>query len=567
MPEIGFKINPTSEWEVLNIIKNLNNSKASGYDEVGTDFIKLGAKYLAKPIAYLTNLSIDKAIFPDLYKIANVSPLYKGKNMLDPSGFRPVSLLCSISKILEKVICIQLTEYLESNKLISSNHHAYRKGHSTITALSQLEDMWSNAHAKKLHALALLIDSSAAFDCVNHEILLEKLNLYKIKDNELEWFKSYLTNRKQRVLIGSAASPLLNLNEGVPQGSILGPILYTIMTNGMTDILIDKNCKDPCHGPNREYLFGSFCTKCGVIVCYADDATITITGHDNATLQKNIDKSMGLVSSYLKLTKLKINEDKTIMLRVTRPYHNPGDIRDPLMYLADNGKVIEPSNSTKLLGLTIDKTLSWSEHLFVGGESLATYITRKIWSLNQICRHLSKPERIKLIGPLINSKIVYAIQNWGSISKTDLRAFQTYQNKAARLALHKFRGSNTKDLLNECKWLSCKQLIWYHSITSLHRFFYTKQPAYFTTQFVINPLRAAGLRQNKDVMRIKPNRPYSINKEKYQWKFRSTTMWNTIPMEIRGIEKYVKFKWTLKKWINDNISVKGDIFDEIVNNV
>ena len=141
-----------------------------------------------------------------------------------------------------------------------------------------------------------------------------------------------------------------------------------------------------------------------------------------------------------------------------------------------------------------------------------------------------------------------------------------YQNKAARLALHKFRGSNTKDLLNECKWLSCKQLIWYHSITSLHRFFYTKQPAYFTTQFVINPLRAAGLRQNKDVNCIKPNRPYSINKEKYQWKFRSTTMWNTIPMEIRGIEKYVKFKWTLKKWITDNINVKGDIF-EIVNNV
>ena len=102
MPEIGFKINPTSEWEVLNIIKNLNNSKASGYDEVGTDFIKLGAKYLAKPIAYLTNLLIDKAIFLDLYKIANVSPLYKGKNMLDPSEFRPVSLLCSISKILEK---------------------------------------------------------------------------------------------------------------------------------------------------------------------------------------------------------------------------------------------------------------------------------------------------------------------------------------------------------------------------------------------------------------------------------------------------------------------------------
>ena len=139
------------------------------------------------------------------------------------------------------------------------------------------------------------------------------------------------------------------------------------------------------------------------------------------------------------------------MLRVTRPYHNPRDVRDPLMYLADNGKVIEPSNSTKLLGLTIDKTLSWSEHLFVGGESLATYITSKLWSLKQICIYLSKPESIKLIGRLINSKIVYTIQNWGSISKTDVRMFQTHQNKAARLALYKFRGSNTKYLLNECK--------------------------------------------------------------------------------------------------------------------
>jgi len=204
---------------------------------------------------------------------------------------------------------------------------------------------------------------------------------------------------------------------------------------------------------------------------------------------------MNLISSFLKLNKLKINDEKTVLMRISKHKSGPKITDDPLFFLAEDGKVITPAKNTKLLGLIINHKLSWSEHIFSGKKSIKSYINSKLGAITNLCKSVNKQLRIKLIGTIINSKIAYAIQNWGSISKSDLRDLQTFQNKAARMALQIFNGSTTKVLLNNCGLLSIKQLIWYHSLILLWKIVNTDILPYFKSQISLEKNRAQNLRR------------------------------------------------------------------------
>ena len=559
-PTTTFSLTKVSAPKVLKIINNLSQSKASGIDNIGTNFVKLGAQELKDPITHLINCSIDGGTFPELYKTHNIAPIYKGSNMLDPSGYRPIALLCSISKILEKVVCEQFTDYLENNKLISTNHHAYRKGLSTTTAIAQLEDIWHSCHHINQAAVALLVDSSAAFDCVSWDLLIEKLSIYGVKNNELKWFTSYLTGRKQRVTIGGAYSQTKSLCSGVPQGSILGPLLYTLFTNELTDLLEDEKCKDSCHSLNREYLFGATCLTCGTIVCYADDATATITGTEKQ-LQTKIDSCMATITNFLTLNRLKINNDKTVLLRIVKKGQGSNIINDPLYYISDNNKIITPTQKTKLLGIMINNKLSWHDHIFNGKESIKSFINNKLGSIYNICKNLTTDRKLKLIEPLITSKITYIIQAWGSLSKSDLRDIQTSQNKAARRALNIPIGSNTVELMEKCNWLSIKQLIWYHTLILLWKIIKTTRLPYFKSQISFTRDRAPNLRRLEPSGNIYLNTHPNTIRHKNSFIHRGATMWNSLPANIKNSLSYTVFKKQLKIYIRANIEVHGNVID------
>ena len=158
-------------------------------------------------------------------------PLFKKGDPLDPKNFRPVAILPIISKILEKVVFIQVVNYMESNKLMHPSHHGFRAGHSTVTALIQMYDSWVNTIESGQFAAACFLDLSAAFDVVDHPLLLDKLKLYGFSDSSLQWISSYLCGRSQSVYVDGFLSSALPISSGVPQGSILGPLLYVIFTN------------------------------------------------------------------------------------------------------------------------------------------------------------------------------------------------------------------------------------------------------------------------------------------------------------------------------------------------
>ena len=224
------KISPA---ETEYIISKLKNSFAYGRDDLDAVTLKLGKKALAGPIAHTINLSLGSSNFPAKWKMARVIPLRKSTDLNPrlPSSFRPIAQLCVVSKITERWVQLQLASHMEKTQQFHMNHHAYRGQLSTTTALIQATDYISEATDRNEITASMSIDQSAAFDCVIHSILLQKLSYYSLGEDTLEWMRSYLSYRSAYVTIGSADSKMVSTDCGVPQGSVLGPILYLMYVN------------------------------------------------------------------------------------------------------------------------------------------------------------------------------------------------------------------------------------------------------------------------------------------------------------------------------------------------
>ena len=334
-----------------------------------------------------------------------VIPIHKGDSKTYAGNYRPISLLPILGKILEKLMYSRLLNFLQKHNIIVDNQFGFQKNKSTEDALLVLQTKITEAIENKRVACAIFLDFAKAFDTVNHEILVNKLEYYGIRGTPLDWIISYLTNRKQCVNINGIKSELKKVVHGVPQGSILGPLLFLLYIND----IVKSSTK-------LEYLL------------FADDTSLLISGKTFKEIEKTLNSELENISNWLKANKLSLNVSKSNILR----FSSGSNTQEPFNVSID-GKKIEEKDFVKYLGILIDKNLSFSEHI--------SKLSMKLNKGNSILyklRHFITEDKIEQVYYAhIHSHINYGIGVWCGTTKTNINKIQNKQTKSLNIMYFK----------------------------------------------------------------------------------------------------------------------------------
>ena len=562
-----FSLSAISPDEVDKIIKNLKNSKSCGVDNLDTYILKLTRQHIVPSICHILNLSIQSRKFPTKWKVAKVVPLYKGKgSKFDTKNYRPVAILPILSKVLERAMFKQVLSHMDDNKLFNPSHHAYRSFHSTTTAMIQMYDTWLEAAEHGDLAGVCMLDMSAAFDVVDTDLLLEKMKLYGFDRDAVQWMWSYLTYRSQGVYIEGSMSRLLPLEAGVPQGSILGPIFYTIFTNELPQVVHEADC--PTRDVAGASIFSIQCQECGGLCCYADDSTYTVTGKDPEQLTATLSRKYGVMADFLTDNKLKVNDDKThllVMATVQKRRH----VDTSLTRIITPSSTVTPSNTERLLGAEICTDMKWKEHILESDQSLVKDLNKRLGALKKIQKKASFKSRKLIANGIFMSKLIYLIPLWSGCEEYLVKALQVIQNKAARSVSKLSYLTPARVLLKTCGWLSVRQLMAYHSLVLLHKTLEHQSPKYLYDkvtadgQFKYKTRQASecprefsfNVQHPKDNGTIRQDSNTKLGISKKGWCWKSVVLYNTLPTNIRLEKKLSKYKTRLKTWVTDNISL------------
>ena len=435
---------------VNKLLKKLKNSRSTGVDELDNYAIKISADHIAEPLHHIITLSIMQNKFPTSWKSTKLIPLHKKLGRLERKNYRPVAILSPLSKILEKVVYIQIYEYFSSNKLFHPNLHGYRQNRSTQTALLQMYDRSVRAAAAGQVSGVILIDLSAAFDLVDSDLLLKKLKIYGLDDNFLFWIKSYLTEREQAVWIDHVYSDFRAHSIGVPQGSNLGPLFFLIY---YSDLLSTLDCE---------------------IDAYADDSTMSATGKSVAEIGTNLTNNCERVVNWMCSNQFKLNADKTHLLTVGTGQRLAG-LADSVQVTMDGVQLEESEEKCELLlGCEIESNLKWSAQI---GKVLGKLRSRLV-GLTSIKYIVPFHIRNTITIGIFNSVLVYCLPLYGGCNLEDIRSIQVLQNRAAQVVTHSPPRTRREDMYNKLKWLTVNQLVVYHTLLTVFKIRQTGEPEY-----------------------------------------------------------------------------------------
>ena len=551
-PNLKFKA--VGPEEVEKIIKDLKNSKASGVDWIDTAILKLSKDTILPALTHIINLSLTTNTFPEQWKTAKIIPLWKGKDSAKtaPKNYRPVAILPIASKVLERVMHEQILNHMKENQFWHPNHHAYRKSRNTESAVIQMYDTWVQAIAEGKLASAAMIDMSAAFDTVDIEILLSKCELYNFGEEATNLLQSYLKDRRQLVSIGGHNSEPLQLEAGVPQGSILGPILYTLYTNDFPEVIHEPECTEG-QEEGGSIRFKTTCNICGAIVCFADDSTYTVISGNSDTLTNNLTEKFRKMADYLGSQRLSVNQDKTHLLLLTTWQKRRNVIGR--VTITTEEEVIEPTDREKLLGIELEENMGFGSHI----DNITEKIKTGIKALKSIARISNFETRKNLMNGLITSRLIYMIGLWGGTAAYRLDTLQKLQTEALRLVTQRkweivgTKLISTRELLIQTGQLSVRQLQAYHTLTQVKKILINREPEYLYRKMTEeNKPQRYETRGNKRAdLKVKETNS-SLAKTSFRW--RGAELYNRLPVELRN-ESLNIYKKKVKEWVKTNIKI------------
>lgn len=517
-----FQIYPTTPNEIKDIINNLSRKNSSGYDNINQNVIIDCADSLAEILSDIINSSFLTGIVPNETKIAKVTPIYKAGTKTNESNYRPISNLPVFSKIMEKALFNRMVNYLDKFNMLSMHQFGFRPNNSTFMPIINLVDLVTANFEAHNHSIGIFLDIKKAFDVIDHKILLRKLDYYGFKGLSHLWLTNYLSNRQQFTWVNYQNSDLRAITFGVPQGSILGPLLFLIYINDL---------------PNVSTIFNFF--------LFADDTNL-IASHSNLNeLIALINSELIKISQWFNSNKLELNLDKSnFMYFHLKPHVYKID------HIKINGTNLLQKSSVKFLGVIIDQHLNWREHT----DEISNKIAKNLNVIRHVKYLLDTNALQKLYYTLIHPYLTYCTIVWGKNYKSIINKVQIMQNKALRLIYCAKKLTKTNQLYTNFKILNIENIYIQQSAIFLFKYLTNKLPTifynnkFFTTRFNKCELK---LRNHENI-----NHQFtSINVRLFTIRCQGPKVWNNIPSEIKNIKLLHSFKSKLKTYLlNENLN-------------
>ena len=501
----SFFVNPATPAEINCIIMSLED-KSCALDVVPVFVYKKFSHCLSPIICDIFNSSITEGVFPDIFKIARISPIYKSSDVKCICNFRPISLLSTVSKIIEKLMKVRANSFIDSNDILYKKQFGFRPGYSTADAVVEFVDQCASALDNKMYFIAIFLDLSKAFDTVNKNILLGKLNRMGFRGKTEEWFRSYLSDRKMYVNLNNSNSRTATINIGVPQGSVSAPWLFSLYVNDM-------------HRCSYNLSF----------IHFADDTTIFKSGTDLAQLCRDINDEMRNVSRWLVANRLSLNVEKTKFMLFT---HSHVDLND--VHIVINNKEIALVDNIKFLGINIDSRLSFHHHI--------NLLSKKLSCVVGVIRKISTvvPDYILkvLYYSLFYPHLIYGVQVWGGCGVTDRRRITRLHDRAIKMCFDQNVNIPLKFHLTYQYFILS---MFYKCVSSDHN-------VHFLTK--IRNLAPNHSHSTRFSNNFKYNIPY-LHKtvSQHQFFYNAIVAWNSLPVNLKDIDSYCKFRKELRKYL------------------
>ena len=494
---------------VLSVIQSINAKKATGYDMMPPKLVKLSSPYLCYPLCTIINICIDQGVFPDSMKHAEIVPIFKKGDKMEKSNYRPVSILSCLSKIFEKILITQLSEYFDD--IFSPHMSGFRKAHGCQDVLLYFTNNAKLSLDDRSVTLALLTDLSKAFDCLHYKLLIAKLHAYGVDKNSCQIILNYFTNRKQRVKLGDIKSDWEPIFKGAPQGSLFGPFMYNVFSN---DLLCKVN--------NLPDI---------TVYNYADDTTIACTDVNYDTAHNKLLNASEILLDWFESNNLKANPTKFQLI-----VFEESNVERSLVV---HGANIQSSSSVKLLGVLIDHSLLFTEHI----SQLCIKAGRKINVLSRLCCSLTTEAKLLLMQSFILSHFNFCSIIWHYCSMRDLRKIEKLQYKALKYVYNDFNSSYT-----DLRIMANRPLMYIERQRSIllevYKCLNQISPRYLRDMFEIK-MMPYNLRNESIVILPKYN---FIKYVKYSILYDGAALWNALDKKIVNAQSVADFKTMMQTW-------------------